>query len=275
MLETPMLDKAEDATAHFYRTVGWESEEGITEDAKRWEDLRPAAAEYVSRCRLRILPHIPDRGDNILDMASGPIQYPEYLEFSRNYSRRYCVDLSENALAQAKRRIGDHGVFLQGSFFDIPLEADFFDCALSLHTIYHMNRDRQEEAVRKLIRVVKPGRPVIIVYSNPDTWIASLKSIVTLRFLRRKSEDGSGSEPYFYRFPMAWWQRFTDVARVQVLPWRSFAANAQRALIPDNALGRRMLGILFRLEERFPEFFIRHFQYPMIVLTKNESTDSA
>ncbi len=29
-----------------------------------------------------------------------------------------------------------------------------------------------------------------------------------------------------------------------------------------------MLRRLFNLEERFPEFFVRHFRYPMIILTK-------
>ena len=59
--------------------------------------------------------------------------------------------MSSCALDDAKEKIGDHGVFLCGSWFDIPLDENLFDCAISLHTIYHIDKDKQEEAVRKLI----------------------------------------------------------------------------------------------------------------------------
>jgi len=89
---------AEDRVAKFYDTIGWESEGDITQDARRFEDLREYAGEYVRKCRWRVLRHIPDTGENLLDMASGPIQYKEYLQYSKNFHKRYCVDLSSKAL---------------------------------------------------------------------------------------------------------------------------------------------------------------------------------
>ncbi len=258
-----MTSKAEDNVANFYAHEGWAVNHGVTEDARRWEDLRKCAAEYVSLCRLRTLKFIPRSGDNLLDMASGPIQYPEYLEFSKNFAKRYCVDLSASALELARARIGDHGVFLQGSFFDIDFADDFFDCSISLHTIYHMEKDRQEEAVRKLVRITKVGHPVIIVYSNPSTIVSRVKR--ALRFGKNPAPRG---DIYFHAHPIDWWQRFNDIASVSIHPWRAFATNVQRRIVPNNALGRRMLRTLFKLEERFPAFFVNHFQYPMIVLVK-------
>jgi ubiquinone/menaquinone biosynthesis C-methylase UbiE len=275
-----MMNNAEEKASRFYNTVGWETEEEITEDAKRNEDLREHAKEYVSKCRLRVLSHIPENGVNILDMASGPIQYKEYLEYSRNFKKRYCVDLSSGALESAKKKIGDHGVFLHGSFFDIPLEEHFFDCAVSLHTIYHIDKDKQEEAVRKLIKVTKPGKPVIIVYSNPNAIVSSLQPSLPLRVLRRaisflkKPETITKKEEdlslYFHAHPIEWWNRFSDIASVKILPWRSFESSIQKRLIPNNKIGRKMFDILFTLEERFPDFFVKHFQYPMMILTKRK-----
>jgi ubiquinone/menaquinone biosynthesis C-methylase UbiE len=261
---TAVSDNAEENVAAFYANKGWAVNHGVTEDARRWEDLREHAAEYVSLCRQRTMKFIPPGGENILDMASGPIQYPEYLEFSKNFAKRYCVDLSAPALELAKARIGDHGVFMQGSFFEMAFADDFFDCSISLHTIYHMDQDRQEEAVRKLVRITKRGHPVIIVYSNPDTLFSRAKR--ALRF--GGGQTAVGADIYFHAHPIDWWRRFGDVASVSLHPWRAFAANMQRRLIPDNALGRRMLRSVYKLEERFPAFFVRHFQYPMIVLTK-------
>jgi ubiquinone/menaquinone biosynthesis C-methylase UbiE len=272
----PMQNKAEEIVSKFYNTVGWETENNITEDARRWEDLREYAREYVSKCRIRVLRHIPDSGENILDMASGPIQYKEYLEYSKNYKKRYCIDLSSKALEEAKRKIGDHGMFLHGSFLDIQLDEDFFDCTISLHTIYHVDKDKQEEAVRKLIRVTKPEKPVIIVYSNPNTLIHYLAfPFRLLRILRnllnREVDKKDKLGLYVYMYPIEWWNRFGDVADIRILPWRSFLSNHQKILIPNNKIGRKMFHILFNLEEKFPDFFVKYFQFPMIILTKRKS----
>jgi ubiquinone/menaquinone biosynthesis C-methylase UbiE len=267
-----MNNEAENKVSKFYNTVGWETEGEITEDAERWEDLRECAGEYVSKCRLRVLRHIPAEGKYILDMASGPIQYKEYLEYSKNFSKRYCVDLSQKALEDARKKIKDHGVFLRGSFLDIQFEENYFDCAISLHTIYHIDKDKQDEVVRKLIAVTKPGKPVIIVYSNPRTLIRCAAS--PLLFLKnagklfRRRAKGNEPDLYFFAHPIKWWKRFQDVADIQIVPWRSFASNHQKAFIPNNRFGKRMFDFLFNMEEQFPNFFVKHFQYPMIILKK-------
>jgi len=261
--------------SEFYETVGWKNFDGSTEDARRWEDLRECAQDYVRNCRLRVLPHIPPAGDYLLDMASGPIQFIEYLEYSKSFKKRYCVDLSHQALEVAKQKIEDHGVFLQGDFLNIPLEKDFFDCTVSLHTIYHIDKDKQEEAIRKLLYVTKPNKPVIIVYSNPKPliyyFISPLRILRKLKNLflnhKRKSQN---QELYFFAYPLEWWNRFQDVADVTMLPWRSFASQHQKLLIHGDRIGKFLFKILFEMEDRFPNFFVKYFQYPMIILRKAE-----
>ena len=105
------MNKAEKKVSKFYNKLGWETDAGYTEDARRFEDLRESAKDYLFKCRCRVLKYIPKKGENILDMASGPIQYEEYLLYSKNFKKRYCVDLSSKALEDAKK-IGDHGVFM-------------------------------------------------------------------------------------------------------------------------------------------------------------------
>lgn len=266
---------AEDRVSQFYNTVGWELSDGDTKDARLWEDLREHSRAYISKCRRRLLRHIPKDGRCMLDMASGPIQFPEYLEYSKTYDKRYCVDLSAAALSLAKNKIGDKGVFLHGSFFDLEIPENFFDCSLSLHTIYHMDADQQETAVRKLLKVTKPGRPVIILYSNPNTLVSlpfriarKIKGFFESR--RKLTSKASRAEDalYFHAHPIEWWTRFADAATVNVLPWRAFASNAQKIFIPNNKFGAWLLERLFNLEDRFPRIFVKYFQYPMIVLTK-------
>lgn len=261
-----MRSAAEDRVRNFYSTVGWEEEQGITQDARRFEDLRENARDYVSKCRRRVLRHLPATGDKMLDMASGSIQYPEYLEYSKAFAKRYCVDLSTQALESAARKIGDRGVFWCSSFFDIELDSDTFDCAISLHTIYHIDRDLQEQAVRKLIRVCKPGAPIVIVYSNPDALPIKLARI--LRKPKAAKKTSQADQFYFFAYPVEWWNRFSDEAEVLTYPWRSLSSGEQKRLIPDNRLGRTMLSVLYAAEELFPRLFVKYFVYPMIVLTK-------
>jgi len=261
-----MRNAAENSVLRFYTQGGWHEESGITDDARLFEDLRECARDYVSKCRLRVLHHIPKAGEKILDMASGPVQYREYLEFSRGFTKRYCVDLSSQALESAERKLGKHGVYLCGSFFDLEFAPETFDCAISLHTIYHMDRDLQELAVRKLIAVCKPGAPIIIVYSNPHTLLNRLLRM--LRKLKTSERVGTDIDLYFSCHPLAWWKRFGDQADVKIYPWRSFFSHHQKRLIPDNRFGALIFSLLFRAENLFPWFFVKYFQYPMIVLTK-------
>jgi ubiquinone/menaquinone biosynthesis C-methylase UbiE len=260
------ISDAEKKVSDFYNTVGWEKKFGVTEDAMQWEDMRYCSKEYVSNCRKRLLKHIPEAGINFLDMASGPIQYSEYVDYSKGFIKRYCVDLSSKALEDAKSKIGEHGVFLHGSFLKINLEENFFDCTVSLHTIYHMDKDEQEKAVRKLLFVTKTGKPVIIVYSNPSNIISKILS--TMRQFTRREVKADEKKLYFYQHHNIWWEKFSDVAKVEMLPWRSLSSRVQTKLIPNNRVGRKMLSALFYLEDRFPNFFVKHFSYSMIILHK-------
>ena len=266
-----MIDNAERNISSFYNGIGWENIGENTEDSRRFEDLRDNARDYVSKCRLRVLRHIPAAGKNILDMASGPIQYPEYLEYSKNYTKRYCVDLSAKALDVAKQKIGSHGEFLCGSFFDLDLPENFFDCSLSFHTIYHMDKDKQEEAVRKLIAVTKPEQPIIIIYRNPHTllnyFVSPLRRLK--KFFKQITNNSNNDVPlYAFAHPISWWTRFESEAEIEMFPWRSFFSPHQKILVPNNQIGKKMFKILFDLEEKYPNFFVHNFQYPMIVLTK-------
>ena len=77
-------------------------------------------------------------------------------------------------------------------------------------------------------------------------------------------------ELYGFTYPLSWWNRFEDEAEVKIFPWRSFYSHHQKMLIPNNKLGEKMFTLLYNLEEKFPNFFVKYFQYPMIVLKKND-----
>ena len=69
----------------FYSNYGWKEKNNLSKDAELFEDLRKCAAKYVSQCRYRVNNHIPNKGYHLLDFASGPIQYKEYISYSKNF----------------------------------------------------------------------------------------------------------------------------------------------------------------------------------------------
>src|SRR4030067_68300 len=106
----------------FYDSVGWkEIAEGLYQNA-RYEDLRPVMREYVHRCHQRLKRHLSSRGGLFLDAGSGPIHQPEYLEYAAESRYRVCLDISEVALREARRRIGARGLFVVGDVTPLPVK---------------------------------------------------------------------------------------------------------------------------------------------------------
>ena len=258
----------EDQIRDFYDNQGWRRDaagpDAVSVDARLWEDLRPSAAEYVSACRRKVLEYLPPRGNSLLDAGSGPLQYPEYLEYSAGFAKRVCVDLSQRALDEARAKLGDRGDYVCASLLDLPFPDDHFDAAVSLHTVYHVEQDQQEKAVRELLRVLKPGASAVVVYANPARLAACLLGLV------RRGRVPHPGPIYYFAHPLLWWQRFTDAATVQIVPWRSLNANESRKLIPDNALGVRMFRTVLAFERAFPKRATSWGAYPMVVLTKRD-----
>ena len=208
--------------SNFYNKKGWKSKNNVTLDSDLFEDNRSIARDYVKKCRLKIINYIPKKGVNFLDFASGPIQYEEYIKYSKNFKLRYCVDFSKDAIKIAKKKLKKRGKYFNKDFMKINFKENFFDCTLSMHTIYHINKNLQEKVVRKLLKITKKNKPVIIVYSNPNPLIKKIYSI----FIKTKKNKSL----YFYCHPLEWWKRFENVSNVEFYCWRSFSSKHQKII---------------------------------------------
>jgi ubiquinone/menaquinone biosynthesis C-methylase UbiE len=270
---------AETKVREFYDTKGWDkNSSGESIDAELWEDLRECAHDYIVACRKKILKYLPKVGGLFLDAASGPIQYAEYLEYSAFFSKHICVDISQKALEQAKAKLGDRGEYYCVSILELPFQNNTFDAIVSLHTIYHIDKDQQEAAVRQLIRVAKPNCPLVIIYSNPDMILNKLfmffRPVKRLaHFIKRlvkktKHKTLHDKQLYFFAHPISWWKRFEDTCYVDLEIWRSLAVHHSKRIAPNNIVGKAILNMVLRFENRFPKLAVRLGQYPMIILKK-------
>ena len=164
-----MVDKeVKQKVQEFYNQVGWQQlSDGLYQNAA-YEDLRPVSSEYIHRCHLRVSRHLKPSGRFLLDAGSGPIQYPAYLAYSQYYQRRVCVDISILALQEARKRIGEHGLFVVADVANLPFKAGSFDGAVSLHTIHHLPASEHPQAYAEVARVLAVDGSAVIVNGWTD-----------------------------------------------------------------------------------------------------------
>jgi len=266
---------------HFYDTYGWVKAEGeVFNDTAQFTDTRPLARIYQRHCNLRIQQNLA-QGRYLLDVASGAIPHPEYLDFSRHYEFRLCVDFSLLALREAQRKLGDAGIYVLGDITCLPLASGAVDSVISLHTVYHVPQAQQATAIAELVRVAKPGGRIIVVY----TWRSSplmraafgLRMALgrILRSLRARRQPAENRSPasaappslYFAPHDYGWFKRTVAApyaARLRV--WSAVSMNFQVHFFSDNLAGRIALGVVERFEDWFPHLAGRLGQYPMFVI---------
>lgn len=284
----------------FYDEYGWKLVgEDVYQNA-HYEDLRAVSRRYVHDCHLRVSRHLQPEGRFLLDAGSGPVQYPEYLEYSRGYQRRVCADISITALKEARRRLNEHGLYVVCDVSSLPFKSDVFDGVVSLHTIHHLPEEEHLRAFNELFRVLIPDRSAVVVNGWSHSQLMNkyeplVRLAHTIRHFayrlsgkgpaykedpddlprerpRKKRANGKETTPKgtFTNKHDADWVKAEVGAQmpVQILVWRSVTVRFMRALIHPFLGGRFWLRQLYRLEERNPEYYGVNGKYPLIVIRK-------
>ncbi len=276
----------------FYDQVGWQLVgQGQYQNA-RYEDLRPVAREYIHKCHLRVKRHLKPTGRFLLDAGSGPVQYAEYLTFSEGYDYRVCADISIVALQEARKRLGQHGLYVVADVANLPFKSNAFDGVVSLHTLHHLPLEDQWPAYRGIYRSLAPGSQAVVVngwtesalmnrwkwLENAMAWLGklvnSLRHPAKAKPVTEKADSYGGPAA---KDPTGTFVEKLNAGRlrqeladldVDILVWRSISVRFSRAVFHTALGGRYWLRLLYRLEERFPHYYGEKGQYPLIVVRK-------
>jgi SAM-dependent methyltransferase len=271
----------------FYNQVGWQLVGDDTYQNARYEDLRPVSREYIHRCHLRVKRHLAPRGRFLLDAGSGPVQYIEYLTYSSGYHRRVCLDISIVALQEARKRIGEHGLFVVADVANLPFKPGAFDGLVSLHTLHHLPAPDQEKAYAEFYRVLAEDRAGVVVNGWTDSALMR-RTLPLVQLFERLGDRLSHSrtvppsEPapskpkaesgptgtFIHKLDAAWLRRVLAGHAFEIRVWRSVSVRFMRAVIHTPLAGNFWLKLLFFMEERFPRWFGEKGQYPLVVIRK-------
>jgi SAM-dependent methyltransferase len=261
----------EQSIREFYDETGWNLVGDTTTDAIINENFNEVASEYVHKIRNRIREELGS-GRNLLDIGCGPIQYPEYLDYSRNFDKRVCVDLSKKALNIAKSKIGEHGAFFVGDYLDIKTGYEPYGGAALVNVLYHVDILNQEKMIRKILSELEIGAALVVVYSNPKSFSSRLNMILVfikrlLRLLFQRKNFNSQSNPiYFRRHNLDFWQLFQDESSVKIRAWRTFTPAIEKVLFRRFFMGQRILELLYKIEDY--KFWAKIAEYQIITLNK-------
>ncbi len=264
----------------FYDQIGWhKGEDDLFEDTLQFEETRPVAKQYISDCHRRLKKHFSSGGDYLLDVASGPLQFQEYLEYSNDYRYRICVDFSRQALQAARKQLGDRGIYILGDITRLPLRDNVIDGVISLHTIYHVPVAEQRNAFLQLHRVLKPGRQAAVVY----TWGPHCKLMSSILFPAKVIRKGPRKIREFFNKPPAptgppalfYHPLSRQTLEAQNWPfkyaffsWRCIDLEFMQSYIHEGFGGRQILRWIFQLENTYSNFLGKYGFYPIIVLYK-------
>ncbi len=273
-----MTEDTKKKVREFYDEIGWRQEDDGNYQNARYEDLRPVSREYIHKTRLRVMNGLIHTGKLLLDAGSGPVQYEEYKVYSQGYQKRVCLDISIQALREARTRIGDHGLFVVGDLANLPFKADAFDGAVSMHAIHHLALTEHPKAYAEIHRVLASGRSAAIVNGWHDPLLSRLAEplIGLMRKLSGRSakkkkewlteEDPAGT--FVQKMTPAWLKReIGSQMNIEIQPWRSLSTRILRNFVRPFG-GRAFLRFVFWLEGVFPKFFGENGQYPLIVIRK-------
>jgi ubiquinone/menaquinone biosynthesis C-methylase UbiE len=282
------MSKVKQQVREFYDQVGWQKVAGDLYQNARYEDLRPVSSEYIHRCHLRVKRRLPQTGKYLLDAGSGPVQYAEYLTYSKDHAYRVCADISIVALIEARQRVGERGLFVVADVANLPFRADAFDGAVSLHTLHHLPFEDQLRAYAEIYRVLSPDRTAVLVNGWTDSplmrntnwlvrlaesfggWIARLRGRPGAEKRAKNQTPVSDASGTFIRKLDAGLlhSELDGKMRIEIGVWRSVSVRWLRALVHTPTGGRLFLKLLFALEERYPRWFGEKGQYPLVVVSK-------
>jgi ubiquinone/menaquinone biosynthesis C-methylase UbiE/uncharacterized protein YbaR (Trm112 family) len=130
-----------------------------------WEKLTWFCNGGERRARNQVLKYLPGKpGLELLDVAIGD---GVYLDWMPAEWRIAGVDISRSQLQACRRRADGRSVWLaQCEAEALPLAGGRFDAVLSIGAFNYFND--QEGALREMVRVARPGAPIVISDEMPN-----------------------------------------------------------------------------------------------------------
>lgn len=127
---------------------------------ERWDI--PAEEVYYLSCHWKELNKL-----RFLDLGCGKGRHS--LFFAKQGFEVYAIDISESGIRILKERAKEEGLSINttcGDMHSLPFPAEFFDCVLSYHAIYHTDRKGLEKSISEVYRVLREDGEFYVTFNS-------------------------------------------------------------------------------------------------------------
>jgi ubiquinone/menaquinone biosynthesis C-methylase UbiE len=158
LIAKPQTTKNNQVAQEFYDSPLWPK-------FRFWEKFTWFCNGGERRARNYVLRHLPQTAElDLLDVAIGDGVYLDWLPADWRIAG---VDISRSQLEACRRRAAGRRVWLaQCEAEDLPLADRQFDAVLSIGAFNYFNDP--EGALREMVRVARPGAPIVISDEMPN-----------------------------------------------------------------------------------------------------------
>lgn len=221
----------------YYDKIGWKKEKGKYVDTLTFTSDK--GAKYKKACNDRLREMIGET-EILLDVACGA------MPFDSNAKKQICMDFSITAVKEAKLNKPD-GLFVLGDITNLPIKDNSVTDTISLHTIYHVHKDKQERSTEEIRRVSK--KKCYIIYNAGKH--ATLVNILTLplqlwNWSEKRINPNSKRKLYFYAHDYKWLEKFGKLETYRLLNENGIK------------LYSIFLGMIAKIEKYFPKHAYIH-----------------
>lgn len=263
------MSDVENGVKKYYDEIGWTQRDSELHEDKLFRAASPDFARYYAGVQARTARLFDGIGGSFLIAGCGDMP-DSHVEIARKFDQVTCLDISESALAQAKEKLPD-AKFTLGSILDMPFAEGTFDAIYCAHVIYHIDQAQQEQAVRNLYRMLKPGGKLVIVYVNHrniGNRLLKLKRLFSRTAAPTPTKDATAHGLYFFAHPLSFWQRFEAVS---LKAWTVLALEQELELFPKGRFRGTFYALAALVERIAPWVAARTWRYVMPVLTKRRN----
>jgi ubiquinone/menaquinone biosynthesis C-methylase UbiE len=183
--------RVRESVRKFYDNYGWiiEGGRGEYQNDLLNGDLSDVAKEYDKTCEARYWKYFEDGGRFFLDAGCGakPIR-----QLGQKFQRHVCADISLVGLIEARRKLGDRGLYVVADLSALPFKNDVFDGVVASYCLYHLDKGSQLSALQEFYRVIQAKKNILVFYVAKNSLIFTVhrvaKTLINiLRVLSRLS----------------------------------------------------------------------------------------
>jgi len=188
----------------FYDSYGWKVEKGRGEYQNEILYASPSDVAQKRSGAARYFKYFENGGRFFLDAGCGA---KPQVEMGQKFQRHVCADLSLVGIIEARKKLGDRGLYVVADLSNLPFKDQVFDGVVASYCLYQLEKDSQYSALKEFYRVIRAKKNVLVFYVSKYSLVFTAHRIAKAlakiwhslsRLLPKRKGSSSNAPPFLY-----------------------------------------------------------------------------